>query len=325
MAAVLILGPPSERLLAAVEKATGATVLSATGADDDALPSLIDKHGGDIAVVGAVGEAVDATLMDRLPKLGLIANFGVGYDGIDVEAATQRRIVVTNTPGILGEDVADMAVLLLLATVRGLLHDDRLVREGRWPDEPQPTLRPAVHRMTVGIVGLGDIGSAIARRLQAFGCTILYHTRSRKDVGYTYFGDVKEMAAAADALILIVPGGDETRHMIDADVLKALGERGFLVNVARGSVVDEEALIAALENGTIAGAGLDVFADEPNVPQALRNSDRVVLTPHSASGTFFAHRALAELFIGNIRDFLGNGTVKTPVPECRDDARTTEQ
>ncbi|RLQ88231.1 2-hydroxyacid dehydrogenase [Notoacmeibacter ruber] len=325
MSSILVFGTPSKERISAIQKRTGAPVYHVEGPDDATLPQLLQSEADKIEILAVFTHGIDADLIGQFPNLRMIANYGVGYDGIDMRAATDRRIVVTNTPGVLDEDVADMAVLLLLATVRGLLPEDRLVRNDGWRKRQRSQLRPSVHRMTIGMLGLGNIGMAIARRLEAFGCTILYHTRHSKAVDYDYHSDLNAMARASDALIVIIPGGRETHHLVDAGVLEELGENGYLINVARGSVVDEPALIAALENGTIAGAGLDVFADEPNVPSSLRSADNVVLTPHIASATPFSRDAMADLLIENIQKFLQEGRVITPVRESMDYAQMAER
>jgi lactate dehydrogenase-like 2-hydroxyacid dehydrogenase len=259
---------------------------------------------------------VDEAMMARMPKLEIIANFGVGYDTIDAAAAARRGVVVTNTPDVLNEEVADTAMGLLIATVRELPQAERHLRAGLWPKGPYPLTRASLRGRTLGIVGLGRIGKAIARRAEPFGLTIAYSGRHRQaDVPYAYHATPLDLARAVDTLMVILPGGPETRHIIDRAVLEALGPDGILINVARGSVVDEAALIGALRAGTILAAGLDVFADEPNVPQALIELDNVVLLPHVGSASVATRRAMGQLVVDNLvswRD--GRGPV-TPVPE----------
>ncbi|MDQ0471118.1 2-hydroxyacid dehydrogenase [Labrys wisconsinensis] len=258
----------------------------------------------------------DAAFMDRLPKLEIIANFGVGYDTIDAGEAARRGILVTNTPDVLNEEVADTALALLLATVKELPQADRYLRAGQWPQAPYRLTPATLRGRKLGIAGLGRIGKAIARRAEAFGLPIAYWGRKpQEDVPYAYHASLKGLAQAVDTLLLILPGGAETRSIVDAQVLEALGPDGILINVARGSVVDEAALIEALRGGTILAAGLDVFADEPHVPQALIELPNVVLLPHVGSATEHTRRAMGQLVVDNLVSWLeGNGPV-TPVAE----------
>ncbi len=255
----------------------------ATGADID---GLVARHGPAIRAVTTRGrDRLDAALLARLPSVEIIANFGVGYDSIDLDAAARRGIVVTNTPDVLNDEVADFAVALLLATVRRLPQADRFVRAGRWLQGNFP-LGPTLRDRTVGLVGMGRIGKRIAQRLSAFEVPIVYHSRTaRPDVPYRHYPELLAMAKDVDTLLAILPGGPATQGLIDAAVLAALGPDGVLINVARGSVVDEPALVEALRSGTILAAGLDVFADEPRVPQPLLEMDNVVLLPHVGSAT----------------------------------------
>jgi hydroxypyruvate reductase len=267
-----------------------------------------------IRAVVANGEAkVPRELMDRLPALEVISVFGVGYDGVDVAAARERGVPVTNTPEVLNDDVADLAIGLLLAVARRIPQADRFVRDGEWPNGPIALSRK-VSGARLGVVGMGRIGQAIAHRARAFGMHIAYTARSpRAEVDYVYHPDAVSLAAAVDFLVVITPGGAATRGLIDARVLDALGPQGYLVNVARGSVVDEPALIAALSGGRIAGAALDVFADEPNVPAELRAMPNVVLTPHMASGTKQTREAMGQLTFDNLRAHFAGAPLLTPV------------
>jgi len=260
---------------------------------------------------------LDAALMDRLPALEIIANFGVGYDNIDVAAAAARGIVVTNTGGVLDEEVADLALALLLATIRRLPQAERHLRAGLWPQGAFP-LSPTLRGRTVGILGLGAIGKAIARRLEGFDVAIAYCGRTRQaGVAYPWYPDAVSLAAAVDVLVVVVPGGAATAGLVDAAVLRALGPQGVLVNIARGSVVDEPALVAALQNGTIQAAGLDVFAHEPQVPEALLALDNVVLLPHVGSGSVATRTAMGQLMVDNLTAWFETGRPLTPVPETR--------
>lgn len=244
---------------------------------------------------------VDADLMAMLPNLEIVACFGVGYDGADVDYAIKRGIAVTNTPDVLTDCVADLGMALTLAVLRKVVEGDRYVRAGRWITDGILDLSASPRGRCLGIVGLGRIGLALAHRAEAFGMTIAYYNRSlRDDVDYPYFASAQELAAASDVLALTCPGGEATRNLINADVLSALGAKGHLVNIARGSVVDEAALVAALTANSIAGAGLDVFADEPNVPDALLPFENVVLQPHHASATYETRTAMGNLTIDNL-------------------------
>ena len=267
-----------------------------------------------IRAVVANGEAkVPRELMAQLPALEMISVFGVGYDGVDVPAAHERGVPVTNTPEVLNDDVADLALGLLLSIARRIPQADRFVREGEWTKGPFALSRK-VTGARLGIVGMGRIGQAIAHRALAFQMEVSYTARSpRTNVPYTYYPDAAALAAAVDFLVVITPGGAATRGMIDAKVLQALGPQGYLVNVARGSVVDQPALVAALQNGVIAGAALDVFVDEPNVPAELRNMPNVVLTPHVGSGTRQTREAMAMLTFNNLRAHFAGQPLLTPV------------
>ena len=271
-----------------------------------------------IRAIAASGEStVDAALMDRLPALQIISVMGVGYDGIDVIAAKARNVVVTHTPGVLNDDVADLAIGLMLATARAIPQGDRHVRAGLWPSGPMPLARK-VSGARLGLVGMGRIGQAIAQRASAFAMSVAYTARSAKaELSYRYLPSARALAAESDFLVVITPGGAGTRKLIDAEVLAALGADGILVNVARGSVVDETALIDALQRGVIAGAGLDVFESEPNVPQALRDLNNVVLTPHIGSATGATRRAMADLAFANLHALFNGRPLPSPVPECR--------
>ncbi|MFC4668097.1 2-hydroxyacid dehydrogenase [Seohaeicola nanhaiensis] len=255
-------------------------------------------------------------VMDALPNLKIVSSYGVGYDSIDAAHAADRGIIVTHTPNVLNDEVANTAILLWFATARKLVAYDRYVREGRWEREGAAPLTASPQNRTVGIVGLGRIGLAIAERLGVFGATVVYHSRSKKDAPYAFYPDLVEMARACDVLICITPGGPGTRHIINAEVIDALGPEGILVNVARGSVVDEAALIKALQEGRLGGAGLDVFEEEPKVPSAFFGMDNVTLQPHVGSATHATRQAMGDLTCDNLSQYLKDGTALTPVPEC---------
>ena len=264
-------------------------------------------------LAGPVGAAQWA----RLPALEIIANFGVGYDNIDIALAVARGIVVTNTAGVLDEEVADLTLGLLLATLRRIPAAERFVREGRWV-QGAFALSPSLRGRRVGIVGLGGIGKAVARRLDAFAVEIAWHGRSdQPDVAWPRYASVEALAQACDVLIVIVPGGAATRHLIDARVLSALGRQGVLINVSRGTVVDETALITALQHRTILAAGLDVFEDEPHVPAALLACDNAVLLPHIGSASQITRQAMGQMMVDNLAAWFATGAALTPVADTR--------
>ncbi len=258
---------------------------------------------------------INAALTDQMPALEIVANFGVGYDRIDVQHAAGKGLIVTNTPDVLNEEVADLTLGLLLCTVRDLPQAERFLREGRWTSANFP-LSSSLQQRTVGIVGLGRIGKAIAKRLDAFGVTVVYYGRShQKDVARRYYPSLVEMARDVDTIIVCAPGGKDTENLVDAAVLEALGPNGILINVARGSLVDEPALIAALKSKTILAAGLDVFADEPRVPAELIALPNTVLLPHVGSASHLTRDAMGQLVADNLISwFDGRGPI-TPVPE----------
>ena len=262
------------------------------------------------AIVAGGASVIDAAMMAALPRLEIIAVNGVGFDGIDLDAARARGIRVTTTPDVLTEDVADLAIALMLAVQRRVAFNDRRVRDGDWM---VPAGRQASGRR-IGIFGLGRIGQAIARRAEPFAKELLYTARhSKPDLPWRFVPKIGELAAASDVLILSAPGGEETHHIVDADVLAALGPDGVLINVARGGLVDEAALIEALATGTIAGAGLDVFENEPDVPRALRHMDHVVLSPHQGSATEAGRAAMAALVLANLDAHFAGKPLPTPL------------
>ena len=279
-------------------------------------PAAFARAAPRIRAIAASGESrVTRELLAQLPALEIISVFGVGYDGIDVAAARERGIHVTHTPNVLNDEVADLAIGLMLAVARRIPQADRYVRDGKWAAGPAPLARK-VSGARLGIVGLGRIGNAIAQRAAAFDMSIAYTARSAKtDAPYRYLPSAEALAAEVDFLVLITPGGAGTRKLIDAKVLAALGPQGYLINVARGSVVDEKALVDALLNGRIAGAGLDVFEDEPNVPAELLALDNVVLTPHIGSATWQTRRAMADLSFGNLQAHFAGRPLLSPVPQ----------
>ena len=268
------------------------------------------------AVAGSGESRVSRELIAQLPALEIISVFGVGYDGVDVAAARERGVMVTHTPNVLNDDVADLAMGLMLSAARQLPAADRYVREGRWLQGPMPLARK-MSGARLGLVGMGRIGQAIAHRALAFGMSVAYHARSaRPGLPYCFEAKLTDLAQVSDFLVVITPGGAGTRHLVNAEVLRALGPKGILVNVARGSVVDESALVEALEQGVIAGAGLDVFEDEPRVPDRLKALPHVVLAPHIGSATGQTRQAMADLAFGNLREHFAGRPVLSPVPEC---------
>ena len=281
-------------------------------------PAAFEQLAPKIRAIAASGESkVSAELIASLPALEVISVMGVGYDGIDVAAAKAKGVMVTHTPDVLNDDVADLAIALMLAVARQVARSDRFVRAGEWPQGPL-ALGRKVSGGRIGIVGMGRIGQAIARRAAAFGMQIAYTARSAKpELPLTYYPSAATLAANSDFLVVITPGGAATRKLIDAEVLNALGKDGYLINVARGSVVDQSALIVALQAGTIAGAGLDVFEAEPEVPSALREMENVVLTSHIGSATTQTRRAMADLTFDNLEAHFAGKPLLTPVPECR--------
>ena len=265
--------------------------------------------------VSAPVEPINAALYARLPNLEIIASFGVGYDHIDAAWAGQHGIVVTHTPGVLDEDVADIAIALTLAATRRLPQAERHLRDGRWPNGAFP-LTASLQGRVMGILGLGRIGKAIARRAEAFGLNIAYHGRHKQDgVAYPYCATPLALAEACDVLMVTAPGGPETRHIVDARVLAALGPDGVLVNIARGSLVDEQALIAALSDRAILAAGLDVYEREPSVPAELMALDNAVLLPHVGSATGKTRAAMANLVVENLLSWIDGKGPLTPTPE----------
>jgi len=259
----------------------------------------------------------DGTMMALLPKLEIVSSFGVGYDHVDANYAREHNIVVTNTPDVLTEEVADIALGLLIATLREFIKADRYLRSGLWTATQQfPLSVGSLRDRKVGMVGMGRIGQAIGRRLEASRVPVVYHSRNpAAGVAYKHYPDLIEMAKAVDTLVVIVPGGPSTAKMVNADAMKALGPRGVIINVARGSVVDEVALIAALKSGGILAAGLDVFANEPTVPEELRAMQNVVLLPHIGSASVVTRNAMDQLVVDNLKAWFAGKPPLTPIAE----------
>lgn len=286
--------------------------------DQDDRAGFLRDRGADFPAILTNGHyGVPDDVAAATPNLKVVSSYGVGYDAIDAPAMVERGVLVAHTPDVLNDEVAVTAVMLWLACYRGLVPADAHARSGAWEDGEFPLTRSPMDRK-VGILGLGRIGQTIAEMVGAFRAEVHYHSRSRKDVPYAYHDSAAALAAAVDVLIVITPGGPETDKLVDAEVLRALGKGGLLINVSRGSVVDEDALVAALQDGTIGGAGLDVFAAEPKIPQALKDMpERVVLTPHVGSATMETRQAMGDLVVRNLQQWRADGTVVSPVPECR--------
>ena len=281
--------------------------------------AMLADVGDKIEFVGCGGHGIriDAALIDKLPKARIIANFGVGYDMVDTAKAAERGIIVSNTPDVLTEEVADTALGLLIMTARELSQSEQYLRAGKWATDGDYRLSPQTLRdRSVGIVGLGRIGKAIAKRVEAFGLPVSYFGRSKQaDVSYPYYASAVELAKNVDTIIVVTPGTAETNKLINAEVLKALGERGLLINVARGSVVDEDALMQALKDRTIFAAGLDVMMNEPKINPELMNIENLVLLPHVGSASVYTRAAMAQLAVDNLLACKAGNPPVSPVPE----------
>ena len=261
-------------------------------------------------------DGLSPKLMASLENLKVISGYGVGYDAIDTAEAVRRGVVVTHTPNVLNEEVATTAILLMLSCYREVLRDDAYVRSGNWKAKGNAPLTRSADNQTIGILGLGRIGQTIAKKLAPWNAKIVYHSRNKKDVAYTYYKNLTEMAKDCDVLICITPGGPTTDKIVNSQVMEALGPNGTLINVSRGSVVDEAALIDALKSGKLGWAGLDVFEAEPTVPGALRDLPNTVLLPHVGSGTVETRVAMGDLTVDNLLNHLKDGKVISAVPEC---------
>jgi lactate dehydrogenase-like 2-hydroxyacid dehydrogenase len=265
--------------------------------EQDAIDQFLTDHGSDIRGIAVRKTHIDAAMMQRLPALEVISSYSAGLEGVDVEAARARGIAVHNTSKVLAEDVADLGLGLIINVARGLHHGHNFVRDGRWPHEAFPLGR-SLRALSVGIIGLGHIGLALARRLETMGVSLAYYGPNEKPVPYPFFPDLHALATWADMLVVTCPGGDATRHLVNDRILAALGADGFLVNISRGTVVDEQALISALDRHALAGAALDVFENEPNVAPELLNNDRVVLSPHMGSGSKETRQLMGDSVVG---------------------------
>ena len=278
-------------------------------------PAFLAAVSGKVrGLVQGGGTVTPTTLLDALPALEIISVFGVGYDGVPVDYCKARGLKVTNTPDVLTDDVADVAVALIMMTGRGFVRLNRFVHAGGWLKQG-PELTTKLAGRTVGILGLGRIGKAIAQRVGAMGMQVAYTGRKPQDVPYRFLPDLKALAAASDFLVVACPGGPATKNLVDAGVLAALGSKGTIVNIARGSIIDEPALVKALADGTIKGAGLDVFADEPNIPPPLLAMDNVVLLPHVGSATRETRQAMGDLCKANLDAWFAGKPLPTLIPE----------
>jgi lactate dehydrogenase-like 2-hydroxyacid dehydrogenase len=294
---LLIMGPMYPATLSVLEETYTAHKLW-LAADRDALIASLAGRIDAVATSGTKG--MDDATMAKLPNLKMISHFGVGVDSIDTEAAKRRGIMVSNTPDVLTDDVADIAMGLMIAVSRKLVVGDRYVREGKWLKGSMP-LAESVQGKTLGIVGMGRIGRAIAKRGEAFNLKIAYQGPNKKtDVAWPYFSDAAALARESDYLVAACPGGESTKGLVSRAVLEALGPKGVVINISRGSVIDEPAMIALLKGGKLGGAGLDVFADEPRVPEALFAMENVVLQPHVGSATHPTRKAMGQLQIDNL-------------------------
>ena len=310
---IILLGPMKPLIVKGLE-AIGTLHKSAEAKD---LQSFYASHADVRAIAcAATSEYLGDAFIQRFPKLQIISSFGVGYDHIDAKAARARGVIVTNTPEVLTEEVADTALALLLNTVREFPQAERYLRAGKWLQKAYPLTKATLRNRTVGILGMGAIGKAIARRLDAFGVPVVYHARKlRPEVSYRHYPKLLDMAHEVDTLMVIVPGGAATANIINAEVLDALGPNGILINMARGSVVDEPALIKALKEKRIMAAGLDVFAKEPEVPPELMAMDNVVLFPHLGSASVYTRDRMDQLVVDNIAAWVAGKPPLTPVAE----------
>jgi lactate dehydrogenase-like 2-hydroxyacid dehydrogenase len=310
---VLLSGPPKPTIVNGL--APFSVHRLADAEDRDALLKEIGPRVRAIAS-SVTSDRIGADLMSKLPKLEIVSTFGVGYDHIDVAWAAEHGVTVTNTPQVLTEEVADTALGLILCTVREFPQAERYLRAGKWIDRAYPLTKATLRNRTVGMVGMGAIGQAIARRLEAMKVPVVYHSRRpAAGVGYRHYPKLLDMARNVNILVAITPGGPETKNLINADVLKALGPDGILINMARGSVVDEPALIQALKDKTIMSAGLDVYVGEPEVPAELIAMENVVLFPHLGSATVYTRTQMDQLVVDNLAAWAAGKGPLTPVPE----------
>jgi len=310
---VLLIGPPKPTIV----NGLSSLMLHRLGDAKD-RDALLKEVGGRVRAIASsvTAELIGGELMAKLPRLEIVSTFGVGYDHIDIQWAASHGITVTNTPQVLTEEVADTALGLLLCTVREFPQAERYLRAGKWTERAYPLTKATMRDRTVGMVGMGAIGQAIARRLDAMKVPVVYHSRRpAAGVPYRHYPKLLDMARDATILLVITPGGAETKNLINAEVLEALGPEGILINMARGSVVDEDALIKALKDKTIMSAGLDVYLREPEVPAELIAMENVVLFPHLGSGSVYTRTQMDQLVVDNLVAWAAGKPPLTPVPE----------
>ena len=308
--ALLITGPMYPPTLEELERTYEAHRLWTAPDREAMIASVADRV---TAVASSNPRGIDAATIAKLPKLKVISLFGVGYETVDVDAAGKRGIKVTNTPDVLTEEVADLAIALVLATLRRIPQGDRYVREGKWLKGGMP-LADTAQGKTLGIIGMGRIGQAIAKRGLALNMQVAYQGPNRKAaLPYRYFADPVELAKESDVVMVACPGGEATKNLVNRAVIDAIGPKGYIVNIARGSIIDEPALLEALQQDRIAGAGLDVFVDEPKVPEGFFALDNVVLQPHVGSATHTTRRAMGQLVIDNLAAHFAGKPLVTPV------------
>jgi lactate dehydrogenase-like 2-hydroxyacid dehydrogenase len=312
---VLLIGPPKRVIVKGLDPAFNLHRFSDVTDSERFFAETAPRVRG--FAVSATEERVDGSLMARFPRLEIVASFGVGYDHVETRWAGAHGVTVTNTPDVLTEEVADTALGLLLCTVREFPQAERYLRAGKWAQQGYPLSKATLRNRTVGMVGMGRIGQAIARRLDAMGVPVVYHSRRpATGLSYRHYPNLVDMARDVDVLLVITPGGAETRNLINAEVLAALGRDGILINMSRGSVVDEAALIKALQDGTILSAGLDVYAREPDVPPELIAMDHVVLFPHLGSASVATREGMDQLVVDNLLAWGAGKPPLTPVPEA---------
>jgi len=310
---VLLIGPPKPTIV----NGLSSLMLHRVGDAKD-RDALLKEVGGRVRAIASsvTAERIGGELMAKLPKLEIVSTFGVGYDHIDIQWAASHGVTVTNTPQVLTEEVSDTALGLLLCTVREFPQAERYLRAGNWTERAYPLTKATLRNRTVGMVGMGAIGQAIARRLDAMKTPVVYHSRRpAAGVPYRHYSKLLDMARDVNILLVITPGGADTKNLIDAEVLKALGPEGILINMARGSVVDEDALIKALKDKTIMSAGLDVYLREPVVPPELIAMENVVLFPHLGSASVYTRTQMDQLVVDNLLAWAAGKPPLTPVPE----------
>jgi lactate dehydrogenase-like 2-hydroxyacid dehydrogenase len=310
---VVLIGVPKTLIVNALSGPFNLHVIS----KDDA-EAIIAKVGPNVRAAAVTGapDTMQGDMMARFPKLEFVSSFGVGYDNIGVKYAVEHGIVVTNTPEVLNEEVADTALGLLLCTIREFPQASNFLRAGKWMERQYPLTKATLRDRTVGIAGMGRIGKAIARRLEGFGVPVVYHSRNpQAGVSFKHYPKMLDMARDVDTLILITPGGPSTRHMVNAEVLDALGPRGIVINMSRGTVVDDAALIRALKERKIYAAGLDVFVNEPEVPKEYLELDNVTLFPHLGSSSVYTRQKMEQLVVDNLLAWAAGKPPLTPVPE----------